>query len=75
VAFDAPLLVVQGDADIVVVPARTDAYVERACAAGQNVSVTIVPGGDHNLRLDDLRAEIGAWLEARQAGEPATSGC
>ena len=43
VPFDAPLLILQGDADIVVVPARTDAYFERVCATGQNATLTDRP--------------------------------
>lgn len=75
VAFDAPLLVVQGDADLVVVPARTDAFFERTCAAGQNATLRTVAGADHDLRSDEARAEIAAWLDTRLAHEPATSGC
>jgi len=73
--FDAPLLVVQGDKDLVVAPARTDAYVQKVCAEGQNLSRLQVPGADHNLKSDEADAQIAAWLQARFAHQKATSEC
>jgi hypothetical protein len=71
----APLLVVQGDADVVVVPARTQAFLDRVCSNGWDVQLEVVPGADHDLRNDQARADIAAWLDARLAHEPTSSTC
>lgn len=74
-AVDVPLLLVQGDADITVVPARTDALFERLCAAGQVVDYVVLPGADHETEPEVAADDISSWLAARLAGEPAASSC
>lgn len=75
VKTDGALLVVQGDADIVVVPARTQAFYDKVCAAGQTVELVIVAGGNHDLKSDEARTRIAEWLQDRLGDEPATSTC
>jgi len=75
VAGEAPLLLVQGSADILVVPARTDALFARLCSVGQVVERLDVPDADHDGVVDASLAEVGSWLQARFAGEPPTDDC
>ena len=76
VAADAPVLLVQGDKDIVVSPARTQALFESMCEAGQVVELEAVPGGGHDMRtMEAAQATIESWLQARLDGEPAPDGC
>lgn len=71
----APILVVHGTADSVVAPAGTPLYVARARAAGSQVTVSWIQGGDHRSIMAAGREQILAWLDARRAGvaEPVTS--
>ncbi len=72
----APVLLVQGDADVVVAPARTQALFEGMCALGQVVQLETIPGGNHDqTTLERAQATIASWLQARYAGEPAPDGC
>jgi Secretory lipase len=75
VAGEAPLLLVQGGADALVVPARTDALFARLCSVGQVVERLDVPTATHDSVVDESLTEVGAWLQARFAGEPATDDC
>ena len=71
----APLLLVQGGADILVVPARTAALRERLCGIGQSVASIDVPTADHDSVVEESLTDVGAWLRARLDGEPATDEC
>lgn len=75
VASDAPMLLVQGGQDILVVPARTDALFARLCGLGNTVERLDVPEADHNSVVDLSDAEVTAWVQARFADEPATDDC
>ena len=75
VAADSPVLVVQGTADVTVVPQRTEDLVERMCGAGQVTEHLVYDGADHNNIGVRSSAEVVAWLQARLAGEPAADGC
>ncbi|HEX7131104.1 MAG TPA: lipase family protein [Iamia sp.] len=75
VVSDAPLLVVQGGQDILVVPARTDALIERECGIGQVVDLLEVPEGDHDTVTGLAEDDIAAWVAARFAGEEPTTTC
>ena len=75
VVSEAPLLVVQGGQDILVVPARTDALIERECGIGQVVDLLEVPEGDHDTVTGLAEDDIATWLAARFAGEPAATTC
>ncbi|WP_312161527.1 lipase family protein [Phenylobacterium sp.] len=65
-----PVLVVQGTADNIVLPAGTRLYQQRACAAGSRLEVDWIEGGDHRSIMPAARDRILAWLDARLRGEP-----
>jgi pimeloyl-ACP methyl ester carboxylesterase len=75
VASEAPLLVVQGGRDAVVVPDRTAALVERLCGIGQVVEVLDLPTADHSTEPGEAEDEIAAFLTARFAGDAPTDSC
>lgn len=69
------MLVTQGDADNLVAPAVTRAFVARACARGERLRYLEVPGSDHAGNPKAVEAETVAWLAGRFAGEAAPSTC
>jgi dienelactone hydrolase len=75
VKTSAPILLVQGGADVVVTPARTKALLERACGIGNRVQFRLYPAGDHPTTPGLAKTDIAAWLEERLAGHPAQSDC
>jgi dienelactone hydrolase len=75
VRVDAPLLLVQGDADTWVVPARTDALRSRLCTVGQVVDLVTVKGATHDSVVAQGGAAITTWLEGRLANTPAPDTC
>lgn len=75
VASEAPLLLIQGGADILVVPARTDALQARLCSVDQVVERLDIPTADHNTVTPEATDEIEAWLDARFAGAEAVDDC
>jgi pimeloyl-ACP methyl ester carboxylesterase len=75
VAGASPVFLVQGDKDIVVLPARTAALLDRLCGVGQVVETLEVPGADHGTVTDQAKDQIGTWIAARFAGAPAVDDC
>ena len=75
VAATSPLLLVQGEQDILVLPARTDALFARLCKLGQVVQRLDVATADHGTVVDLSRADVTTWLAARFAGTPVTNAC
>lgn len=76
--IEAPLLLGQGAADSLVVPASQDEYVEQRCAAGQQVDYRTYAGRDHVPLVEPDSPAIGdllEWTEARLAGEPPADTC
>jgi acetyl esterase/lipase len=71
----APILVTQGDADELVRPALTAAFVARLCVQGEDVGARILPGVDHREAGAASAAAMTRWLDERFAGEPAPSSC
>lgn len=74
----APLLLAHGGADSVI-PVGTQAdFVDRMCAAGQDVDFRIYDGFEHAAvveRPSPLIEELIDWTRARFAGEPVEEGC
>ncbi|MGW4929864.1 lipase family protein [Agromyces sp. NPDC004153] len=76
--ISAPLLLGQGAADTLVVPSAQDAFVEDACAAGQQIDYRLYAGRDHVPLVEadsPLVPELIEWTTARLAGEDVVPGC
>ena len=71
----APILLVQGTSDVVVVPARTEKLRGQLCAWHQPVAEVVVPGGTHDTAIRTATPQIGAWLADRLARVPAPTSC
>jgi uncharacterized membrane protein HdeD (DUF308 family)/pimeloyl-ACP methyl ester carboxylesterase len=74
--IDVPVLLAQGDADLLVLPGQQRRFVADWCAGGQAVDYREYPGLDHlSLVAADspLTEELVAWTRDRVAGVPATS--
>jgi uncharacterized membrane protein HdeD (DUF308 family)/alpha-beta hydrolase superfamily lysophospholipase len=77
-AIDAPLLLAQGAADPLVLPAAQDAYVQQRCADGHAVDYRTYPGEDHLSVVADDSALIGdllQWTQDRFDGVQSASTC
>jgi alpha-beta hydrolase superfamily lysophospholipase len=73
-----PLLVAQGDADDLVLPAVQTRWVARRCAAGQALEYRRYAGLDHLTLVaadSPFSADLVRWTEDRFAGRPAASAC
>lgn len=73
--IDAPVLVLQGADDPLVLPAVQERFVESWCADGQPIDLRVVPGVGH---LDAGRATadiVAEWIDDRVAGRPDTPTC
>jgi uncharacterized membrane protein HdeD (DUF308 family)/alpha-beta hydrolase superfamily lysophospholipase len=78
VHIQAPLLIGQGGADSLVVPAAQDAYIKARCAAGQQVDYRTYPGRDHVPLVEpDSPAvpDLIAWTRDRLEGKTPRSTC
>jgi acetyl esterase/lipase len=71
----APLLVAQGLADELIVPAVTDAWVERRCDAGRQVEYRTYPEVSHLGIVGPGGSDALSWTRDRFAGRPAASSC
>lgn len=72
----APILLVHGTADNIVLPAGTTAYQQRACAAGSRLEIDWLEGGDHRSIMPAAKDRILTWLDARLRGEaPGAGAC
>ncbi|GAB3127630.1 lipase family protein [Tsukamurella serpentis] len=69
----APLLVVNGDDDDVILPAWTDTAVARACALGGTVQHVVRRGVGHAETVPD--AAFAQWIAERFADRPAPNDC
>lgn len=73
-----PVLLAQGDADPLVLPAQQARYVARQCAAGAVLDARVYPGLDHLTLVaadSPLTRDLLEWTDARFAGEPAVAAC
>lgn len=74
----APVLIAQGDADVLVLPSLQRDFVRRRCAAGQALTYRTYDGRDHLSVLapgSPLIPELVDWTRARFAGESQPDGC
>jgi len=77
-AIEASVLVAQGGADPLVLPAMQQEFVASRCADGQPVDYRAYEGRDHmGVVADDspLVADLLAWTRDRLDGLPAASTC
>ncbi len=75
---DAPVLLLQGDADPLVLPSVQAAFVRDECARGGLIDYRTFAGEDHlSLVAPDSPAEAALldWTRARFAGEAASERC
>lgn len=73
-----PLLIAQGAADSLVVPAAQDAYVKQACSAGEVIDYRIYQGLDHVPLVQaasPLIPQLFSWTSDRLAGEQSSPVC
>lgn len=76
--IEAPLLIGQGGADQLVLPAVQDRFVADLCARGQQVDYRTYAGRDHVPVVEPdspLIPELIGWTADRLAGAPASSTC
>jgi pimeloyl-ACP methyl ester carboxylesterase len=76
--IEAPLLIVQGLSDAIVLPVVTRAYVAKRCAAGQALEYWTFAGQDHSTITKSgtpLSERLVTWTQARFANEPQANGC
>lgn len=71
----APVLLLQGLADVVVPPASTDEVFERMCARGTRVAYRRYAEADHKGVVAASVADALAWARARLAGATAATDC
>ncbi len=71
----SPILVVGGGQDIIVVPGRVDAIMKQLCSIKDRVSLDELPGANHDTEPYLATPQIGAWIDARLAGEKAPTSC
>jgi acetyl esterase/lipase len=66
----APVLVLQGDDDVLVRPAASVEYQQRACASGSSVQLKRYPGVDQGVVLDHALGDALDWSSARLDRKP-----
>jgi pimeloyl-ACP methyl ester carboxylesterase len=71
----APILVSQGEADRLVLPASTADFVTRLCRAGEHVTFHRYPHIDHGLVGERTVPLLIDWLADIRAGRPLASTC
>jgi len=71
----APLLVAQGTADTLVLPAVTRSFVSRLCRRGERVRYLELPDVDHIECGQKSGTAAVTWMLARFEGAPAPSSC
>jgi pimeloyl-ACP methyl ester carboxylesterase len=73
-ASAVPVLVLQGDDDVLVRPATAERYRERACQAGTDVELLRYAEADHTTIVTSGWADAERWSAQRRAGSPVP-GC
>lgn len=70
-----PTMVLQGLADVTVLPEDTEDMVRQLCAGGNLVDFRRYPGADHDGSMSSGAGDAHAWVAARFAGQPASGNC
>ncbi len=74
----APLMIAQGAADSLVTPAAQEEFVDRLCAAQQQVDYRTYTGRDHVALVEagsPLVPDLLDWTRARLSADPVVAGC
>jgi pimeloyl-ACP methyl ester carboxylesterase len=74
-SFAMPVLLAQGDADVVVLPKITHAYAAKLCAAGANLTLKTYPAVGHFDVVDASDHDVLTWMAAVRDGSPPPSNC
>ncbi len=72
---DAPILIVQGDADPIVAADVTARLADKLCASGETVNLHILNGTAHLDAGHVAVPYVVKWIANRFAGDPAPSTC
>ncbi|MEP4649654.1 MAG: hypothetical protein ABJ314_05695, partial [Ilumatobacter sp.] len=75
VAVAAPLFLVSGTADDLVVIDRFQDTFARFCAAGQVTELLVVDGATHDSIIGDTADQTAAWLNARLVDDQPVDSC
>lgn len=74
-ALSAPMLVISGEQDPVVLPDGVRYSVSLSCALGGQVELLMVPDADHNILKPAVGRVVNRWIAQRFAGVPAPTNC
>lgn len=75
VLYPAPVLMVQGAADPLILPQTTRTFFERLCQAGNAVQYRTYPEVEHLQLIKASNADVVAWLNERVKKNLAPSDC
>ena len=70
-----PLLIAQGDKDVIVAPAVTRRFAQAVCRQRTKVRYVEMRGTDHGASAKDSVTETLAWIGARFDGQPPPDDC
>jgi uncharacterized membrane protein HdeD (DUF308 family)/pimeloyl-ACP methyl ester carboxylesterase len=74
-AINAPILLVQGDADTIIPPGVTEKLGARMCGRGETVDLRLYPGIGHLATSEHAASDVAHWIADRFAGKTAPSTC
>jgi dipeptidyl aminopeptidase/acylaminoacyl peptidase len=72
---NAPLLIIQGDADPIVAPDVTARLADELCAEGETVDLRPLTGTAHLDAGHVAVPDVVQWIADRFAGKPAPTTC
>ncbi len=75
VPTEVPILLIQGQADMVVPILLTNVLNRRLCAIGNELEYLVFDGYGHNDSTQKNMPLMLDWTRARFAGEPAATSC
>ncbi len=75
VKINAPVMITQGEADKLIRPQITQAFVEHLCQQGHTVTYRNYPALDHLHAGPRTAPEVAKWIADRFAGRPAPTVC
>ena len=70
-----PLLIAQGTADPVVIPAITRDFVKNSCRAGNSVRYISIEAGGHTTAAENSAVATLLWIASRFNDQPPVSDC